>query len=301
MDWDDIRYFLALAREGTLSSASKILFVNVSTVSRRIDSFEKKISVRLFERLPTGYNLTSAGLEMKNSAERIESEIASLNRNIAGQDNQLKGKFRLTLPATLATHLLMPDFSQFCNDHPNINMIISVSSDIIDMTKREADIAIRITNNPPDHLVGRCLSKISKAIYASEDYLANHDYLNYPANLQWIGWEDNELIPKWVKDSWFPETPIHHHTNDLQVQFEAAKCGMGISVLPCFIADQEPSLKRIAPYTSGNYSELWILTHKDLISSARVKAFMNFMVKAIEKHKKVLVGNIINSKEEELI
>lgn len=299
MDWDDLRFYLAVARRGSIRGAAELLSVNASTVSRRIDAYEKKLGVRLFERLPTGYILTSAGEDMLGSAERIEDEVASLNRNLIGRDTQLNGTLRVTMPAALATHLLMPDFAAFGAKYPRIELEFAVSSEEFNLSKREADVAIRITDNPPEFLVGRNITKISKAIYASEDYLARHDPENHPESLNWIGWEDSEAFPQWVKNSRFSKAPIHHQTNDLLVQLEAARSGMGLAILPCFMADPVAGLRRLSIYSADFCGDIWILTHKDLRSTARVRTFMDFMVKAFDKHRDLLIGNYSTKSENE--
>ncbi|MFV2057624.1 MAG: LysR family transcriptional regulator [Thiohalomonadales bacterium] len=290
MNWDDLRFFLAVARKGSIRGASELLKVNASTVSRRIDAFENKLSVRLFERLPTGYVLTHAGADMVDSSERIEDEVASLNRSVIGRDTRLTGTLRVTMPATLATHLLMPDFAEFGRLYPGIELEFAVSTEEFNLTKREADVAIRITDKPPEYLVGRHITTIAKAIYASPAYIAHHDTDKFPERMNWIGWEENERFPAWIKASEFPKSPIHHQSNDILVQLEAAKSGMGLAMLPCFMADPIAELRRVSPCSLGLCGDIWILTHKDLRSTARVRTFMAFMAKAFEKHKKALHG-----------
>ncbi|VAW71024.1 Transcriptional regulator, LysR family [hydrothermal vent metagenome] len=297
MNWDDLRFFLAVAQKGSIRGASEALSVNASTVSRRIDTFEKKLGTRLFERLPTGYILTSAGEEILESSERIEDEVAKLDRNIIGRDAQLNGSLTVTMAAPLATHLLMPDFVKFGQRYPGIELELSVSSEEINLSKREADVAIRITNNPPEYLVGRHITDIAKAAYASHEYLATHN-IKQPELLRWIGWEDPELYPTWVKESIYPKTPVRHKANDILVQLEAAKSGMGMTILPCFMADSVPELTRISPISASHCGDIWILTHKDLRYTARVRIFMDYIVKAFEKHIPALTGSILQAKDQ---
>ncbi len=299
MDWDDLRFYLAVARKGSIRGASGVLAVNASTVSRRIDAFEKKLGVRLFDRMPTGYVLTPAGADILESAENIEDEVAKLDRSVIGRDTQLSGSLRVTLPTALATHLLMPDFATFSRGYPGIELELALSSEEFNLSKREADVAIRITPNPPEYLVGRHITKISKAVYASTGYLLKHDPKKYPQLSRWIGWGDQERHPQWVKDSNFPKTPVHHQADDLLVQLEAARSGMGLAMLPCFMADPVTDLQRITSHTLANCGDVWILTHKDLRATARVRLFMDFMVKAFAKHKKLLTGQYSTEIEQE--
>lgn len=296
MDWDDLRFYLAVARKGSIRGASSLLAVNASTVSRRIDAFEKKLGVRLFDRLPTGYVPTSAGEDMLKSVERIEDEVAKLDRSVIGRDAELSGALCVTMPGPLATNLLMPDFVAFGREYPGIELEIAVSFEEVNLSKREADVAIRITNDPPDYLVGHHVTKISKAVYASNDYLANHDPENHPESMNWIGWEDNNPSPPWVKDSDFPKTLTHHQANDIYVQFEAVKCGLGLALLPCFLADPVQELRRLSSISTVSCGDIWILTHKDLMATARVRIFMEYMLEAFNKHRDLLMGNKPNSK-----
>ena len=291
MDWDNLRFFLTVARKGTIRAASEELSVNHSTVSRRISAFEKKLGVRLFERLPNGYVLTPTGEEMLKSAQHIEDEVVKLDRQVIGRDAQLNGMLRVTMPTALATHLLMPDISAFTREYPSIQLELAFSSEEFNLRKREADIAIRLTPNPPDYLVGRRILTPAKGVYASHDYLAQHDPDNYPEQLNWIGWDEVSSQTQWNKDSRYSASSIVHKADDILAQLEAVKAGMGIAMLPCFIADTVPSLHRLELMTTrGNCGDLWILTHEDLRATARVRAFIDFMNKAFERHRDLLQG-----------
>jgi len=292
MDWDDLRFYLAVARKGSIRAASDGLAVNPSTVARRIDAFEKKLGVRLFNRLPTGYVLTPTGEDMLDSAERIEDEVATLDRQVFGRDAELNGSLRVTLPSLLATHLLMPDFAAFSRDFPGIVLEFALSSEEFNLSKREADVAIRLTKAPPDYLVGRRITHIAKAVYASTDYLQQHELAKYPEKMAWLGWEENEKHTRLIKESEFSQAPIHHQINDFLVQLEAAKAGMGLTYLPCFMADPVPSLQRISEVRPDICGDIWILTHKDLRFTARVRAFIDYMNEVFERHLDALQGKL---------
>ncbi len=300
MDWDDLRFFLAVARKGSIRSASVELSVNHSTVLRRINAFEEKLSVRLFERLPTGYVLTSTGEEMVESAQRIEDEVVKLDRQVIGRDTQLSGVLRVTMPLVLATHLLAPEFSAFSTAYPGIKLELAASDEEFNLKKREADVAIRITPNPPEYLVGRKILRPAKGIYASHTYMKPHDPVHHPEKMNWIGWEDAVEHPQWVKDSPFPISPIRHQAESLLVQLESVKAGMGLAMLPCFIADQVPSLFRLHlfPLAEASCGDLWILTHKDLRATARVRVFVDFMLNVLDRHRDLLEGRSYVNKPE---
>jgi len=294
MDWDDIRYFLAVARKGSIRAASLTLDVNQSTVSRRIGAFEKRLGVRLFEKLPTGYVLTDSGEDILGTATRIEDEVAVLDRQLYRQETDLSGSLRVTLPTPLAKHLLLPDLALFGQQYPNIKLEMSASDEEFNLSKREADVAIRVTDQPPEYLIGRNLLRFAKAVYASTDYISRHQISYDSSELHWIGWDDPVHDPQWIKDSPYPQAIAHHGINDVNIQLEAAKAGMGLAILPCFMADPLPQLQRLPPATPQPSKDVWILTHQDLRGTAKIRAFINFMGEAFERHRDLLEGRCPN-------
>jgi DNA-binding transcriptional LysR family regulator len=289
-DWDDLRYFLAVARKGSIRAAAAALAVNHSTVSRRIDAFEERANARLFERLPSGYVLTEAGEHILELVERIEANAIAVGRRLAGRDLELSGTLRATLPNTIATRLIMPDLVAFSEMYPEISLAINVSSSMADLTRRQADVAIRVSNDPPGNLVGRRLVKYARSVYASEQYLARHDVLSEPGRLEWIGWNDTVAKPQWVRESLYPDAIVRHSVPNTMAHLEAAKNAMGLCMLPCFIGDTEPSLRRLPPGHAEPDREIWLLTHEDLRHTARVRRFMDFIANAVLAKKDLLEG-----------
>jgi DNA-binding transcriptional LysR family regulator len=289
-DWDAFRFFLAGARRGSIRAAAADLGVNHSTVSRRIDAFEKKLDVRVFERLPSGYFLTQAGEEMLQSAERVEQETTTAERRVAGRDARLSGLLRVTLPDSLAQKLLMPDLVAFSEAHPEIDLELDVTSSMADLARREADVAIRLSNDPPGYLVGRRLLKYAKAIYASKAYLTRHDLLDGADKLRWIGWNDTVPDPQWVRESPYPQAPARNRIGSSMVQLEATKAGMGLGLLPCYMGDTEPALRRLPPGKPIPDRDIWLLTHEDLRHTARVRRFLDSMAEAILAKRGLLEG-----------
>lgn len=289
-DWDDLRFFLAVARKGSIRGAASDLGVNHSTVSRRIDAFEKKLDVRVFERLPSGYFLTQAGEEMLRSAERVQTEVTAAERRVAGRDARLSGLLRVTLPDSLAQSLLMPDLVAFCDAHPDIDLELIASSAMADLARRDADVAIRLSNDPPGYLVGRRLLKYATAIYASTAYLARHDPIANADELRWIGWSDTVSDPQWVRESPFPRAPARNRIASTMVQLAAAKSGMGLAMLPCYLGDTEPTLRRTLPHRPVPDRDVWLLTHEDLRHTARVRRFLDFIADAILAKRDLMEG-----------
>jgi len=291
MDWDDLNLVLAICRSGTLSGAAKSLGINYTTVFRRINAIEKKLDVRLFDRQPSGYVMTEAGEVMKRSAERIDEEVITLSREILGKDLRLQGAIRITAPEGVALRLLSPHLASFCRLHPDITMELIATSSSLRLSKREADLAVRVTNKPPDTYIGREVCKFRHGIYASPDYLENNQGLSLDEHL-WVMSEDNfefSPLPSWRK-KYHPEAKVVFSSNNTIAVVDAAKRGLGVTLLPCILGDREPGLIRIihAP-VELNFS-LWILIHPDLRNTARIKALMTFLLGELEKEKPAIEG-----------
>lgn len=289
MNWDDIKIFLALMRSGNVRAAAARLKVSHSTVARRIDALEEKLGVRLFDRLPAGYALTPVGEDMLKVAEGVEDELEGLERRVLGHDHKLSGRIRVTMVDALATSLLMPHLAEFTQRYPEIDLEVDVTYEPVDLDRREADIAFRFARNPPEHLVGRRLVTCATAAYASQEYLNSHD-LRDPASACWIGFGRRDPFPPWVKESNFPNIPVKGRFVSLLAQIEACKAGMGVGMLPCFLGEPEPSLKRLSPARLNPNFELWILTHRDMRTNARIRAFSQFMATAVITHRERLEG-----------
>ena len=289
-DWDDLRYFLAVARKRSVRGAAASLAVNHSTVSRRIDALEARANARLFDRRPSGYDLTEAGAHILDLVERIEADAVAVGRRLAGRDSELSGTLRIALPNTIATRLIMPDLAAFSEAYPEIDLAIDVSMSMADLARREADVAIRVSNDPPGNLVGRRLVKYARSIYASKEYLARCDGTGAPERLNWIGWDDKVANPQWVRESPYPDAAVRHRVPNTMAHLEAARNAMGICMLPCFIGDTEPALKRLPPGDAEPDREIWLLTHEDLRNTARVRRFKDFMAAAILAKKDLLEG-----------
>lgn len=287
INWEDIKLFLALVRSGTVRGAAEKLGLSHSTVARRTDAMEKQLAVRLFDRLPTGYAVTPAGEDMLSVAEDVENELNGLERRILGHDSQLAGHIRFTMVDFLSTDLLMPHLAKFMQKYPDIDLEIITTYDAMNLDNREADIALRFGQNPPEHLFGRRLTGIATAAYASEKYI-ECTKLDNPAAAQWIGFGANNQTPKWVKESAFPHLPVKGRFISLLVQLEACKAHMGLAMLPCFLGDGAPSLKRLSPPELKPNFDLWLLNHRDVRTTARFRVFSDFIATAIKSQRDVL-------------
>lgn len=291
LDWSDYQFVLAVGRTGTLSAAARTLGVNHSTVFRRINAIEKKLGVRLFERLPNGYAMTPAGEEMLSGAVRIEEEIITLERQLSGQDLRLSGHLRVTTTDTLWQKLLAPHFAAFIEKYPDIQLEVNIAGEFLNLTKRETDVALRPTSNPPENLIGRHLCDIASAVYAANDYLQ----MNPKPDLSTHAWlaPDDSLAHlssiRWLTKN-HPQARIVLRCNSLTGLLAAAKAGIGLVILPCFMGDSEPDLRRVTEPDSALSVGLWLLSHADLRRTARVRTFMSFITDKIMQDQLLLQG-----------
>ena len=287
-DWNDLKFFLAIAHNGTVSGAARLLGVNYTTVIRRLNSFEESMGFSVFDRQSNGYTLTRAGEAVLVSAQTIENAFVSLNSQATGSDNNLHGTIRIATTDLLAS-TLMPDMGDFLQRHSDIDLEVIGDSVTVDLANREADIAIRITNHSPkEHLLSRKIGVVTGSIYASASYLEQNLKKNKEEHT-WIGWDDNlshKVTRQFIGD-YIPENAkISCKVNSGVSLLQAIKSGIGIGYLWDFIGDKTPEIQRI--YPDKEYAlDLCLLINKDLYSTPRFRAAMDFLEKAI-KNKGIL-------------
>ncbi|MEO1523709.1 MAG: LysR family transcriptional regulator, partial [Cyanobacteria bacterium J06633_2] len=291
MNWNDVPVFLALARSGSVRTAAVRLSVSHSTVVRRIEALEAALEVRLFERSPQGYRLTQAGESVLSDAEKVENDIHRLELSVLGQDAKLSGNIRVTVADALIQFLIAPDLQQFKLTYPDIDLEITTSYDIADLSKREADVAIRFMKNPPEHLVGHRLPNLNICYYASHAYLEQHDLNADPPTATWVGMDEISTFPtrQWLKDSPYPHFPVRWSLPML-LQQTAARAGFGMVMLPCYRGDQDTALRRIPPGKVIQGKPGWVLTLDELRTTERVRVFVSFIAKAIWQYVDLLEG-----------
>lgn len=284
-DWDDLRLFLAVARAGSLSGAARTLGVTHSTVFRRIGAFEARFGVRLFDRMPGRYALTAAGEEMRNSVLRIEEQIAALALKVTGQDQRPSGMIRITTTDLLAVGLLPRHIAVFRAEWPGIEIEVVVADTMLDLTRREADVALRIGNPVQETLVGRRVGRLAFAVYAASGPSARE-----PGDSDWIGYGSAHGPLSRSLARWWPQMRQVFRTNSIIAAHAAARAGIGLAALPCVLADCDPELVRAASLPEDFMLDLWLLTHEDLRHTARVRILLDFMAAALAADADLLEG-----------
>src|SRR5215213_7959161 len=293
LSWDDFRYVKAIADTRSLGGAAQELAVNHSTVFRRLAQIEKQLGSRLFERSRGGYALTPCGEEMVRLAERMGEDIVTFERQVTGHDLRPSGELRVTTNDTALVHLMTDVFADFRRAYPEIVLDVVVAKQALNLSKRDADVAIRATEHPPETLIGRRVAGIAWAVFAaSAKAPANFDPETEDSAVDWIGFGDNLAslkAAKWLKKHAAPDR-IVYRINTVLGLAEATAAGIGYGILPCFIGASTPGLTRLTPPLDEVSSAIWLLTHADLRQTARVRAFMDFAGNEIAKRRKLLEG-----------
>jgi DNA-binding transcriptional LysR family regulator len=283
LSWDDLQFFLGVCRAGSISGAARLLAVNHSTVLRRIGSLEGTLGVRLFDRLPGGYALTASGNELSEQLAGVAERMEAAQRCLMGQDEEIKGVIRLTAPDTLVHGVLMPLLRRFREVHPAVQLQVVENNSFLSLTKREADVAVRGSNRPPENLVGRRVGDIQTAMYASKAYLKSLGKAHTFDDYTWVA-PDESLShleqAKWLGKRVAPAR-IAMRVDSLVGMVDAVEHGLGVGMLLCPLANACAGLVQLAPPQREMDTQIWILTHPDLRQVARMRAFTQFLFDAL--------------------
>jgi len=292
LNWQDLPLVLALARTRTLARAAEHLDVDVSTIFRRLNDLERQLRVRLFDRSAHGYALTAAGQRAAATAERIETELHALDREIAGRDQQL------TASETLSYAVLPPLLAKFHAAHPDIQLMLAIDNRVLDLTRREADVALRTRRPSEGSLFGRRLARIAWAFYGAKGSRLLQRNEGAPLELAHqavIGWEAPAariVASDWI-EAHVAATQIVYRSNSLINHLMAVRAGLGIALLPCYLADPVAEVRRLAPPLPELEGELWIITHKDLRDTARIRTFLNVVGDGIAAQRALFEGDTL--------
>lgn len=296
-NWNDLKLVLAVRRAESLVAGAKTLGVDHSTAFRRLRALEARLGARLFERLPGGvYAATSAGERIAATAERIETETDALDREVMGGDKRLTGTLRVTSSETLAYSVLTAELARFREAHPGILVELVVDNRILSLSRREADIALRVTRPKEPDLFGRKLADIAWTVYASPAlFEANGPPIpdGIPETMPFIGWGEEVTgiaAADWIAER-VPRSTIAYRASSLINQLTAARLGIGYALLPCYLGDTDGTLVRALPEPLDELMrELWIVTHADLRRTARVRAFFDIVGDGLAGRRDLFAG-----------
>lgn len=281
--WDDFRLVKAVAEAGGLTGAAAALGIAHSTAFRRLGQIEERLGTLLFERHRTGYAATPAGEEMVALAERVDGDIAAFTRRLAGQEIQPAGELRVTTSEALLVHLLTPIFAAFQRQCPEVRLDVVIADAALNLSKRDADVAIRATDTPPEALVGRRAARIGWALYGPREA---------EATVPWVSLNESFAALPVVKAerARVPAERVVYRLNSLSGLAEAIAAGIGQGHLPCFIGDKREDLVRLSAPLPELAADLWLLTHRELRHSARVRVFLDFVAAELRTRKPFIEG-----------
>jgi DNA-binding transcriptional LysR family regulator len=294
VDWDDVRHFLALARTGSVRAAGVSLGVSHSTVARRVETLETRLAVKLFDRHRDGYLLTAAGREMVSGAERVEREMAALERGLVGQDARLEGPVRVTCTDPFVAKILLGALAGLCARHPGIELEVDADAKNLDLSRREADVAVRALGtgaSPPEHLIGRKLVPIVVCSYVAAAHADRLDPARGGLEARWLGSERPRMVETLVATSSHPELPIWGSFDSMEVMIQAACAGLGLVMMPTYAGDPHPELRRLANPDLRHMADFWLLTHADLRDNARLRAARERIVAGLTEHAALFRGD----------
>lgn len=302
MDWDTVRYFLPVARYGSLTKAAELLGTTQSTVSRRISELEGSLDRVLFVRTPHGYDLTPEGASLLQAAIAIEDQFIDLERAGRGDDADQQGPsgtVRIATAENLASALLVPALPALRARHPALSIELSTGVRSVSMVRREADLSLRLVRPTQNTLVVRKVGEQAHGVYASAAYLESRGSESTGIALEeldWIGW-DSEFaslqLAVWLKEATGGK-PLAVATTSLAMQLAAVRHGLGAAVLPCFLGDADPLLRRVRPPPEVFSQDIWLTMDAGLSRLTRIRAVADWLVAVISAHADLLEGRAVS-------
>jgi DNA-binding transcriptional LysR family regulator len=290
--WDDVRFVLAIHRFGSLSAAARALNVNQTTVGRRLALLEESLQTRIFTHDGRRYQLTRAGQQMLPHVERMETEALALERDWLGQDRALSGSVSLTGPDALSVVVLVPLLHDFRRRFPEIDLELSCEERTLDLRRREADLALRVSRPREGSVVARKVAPFALGLYAARSYLegrgsprsselSRHDFV--------VLNREDAASTRWLRRK-AADARVALRTNSTLAQLGAVLAGLGLGLLPCYLAARHPSLVRLLPRDATSMSSLWLVVHRDLQRAARVRALSDYLAHALRPLHSALSG-----------
>lgn len=288
---NDLRLVAVVAAVGTLAGTARQLGLNHATVFRRINELEKTLGVRLFDRVKGRYAATGAGEELARAGERVEQAAQESLRKVAGQDLRPSGTVRIASTDTVVCHLLLPVVAQLRELYPDIHLQLVTANNFHNLSRRDADIAVRAAPHPPEHLVGQRIASMASAIYVAKNAAWMSAEVDFHA-APWVALDDSasgSLALRWLA-SQKPLDQVELRCSSLMAVLQACIAGLGLAVLPCFVGDVEPRLRRVGAPLAACASELWLLSHPDMRDTVRIKRVYEQLALALRQHAALLEG-----------
>ncbi|PAT41164.1 LysR family transcriptional regulator [Vandammella animalimorsus] len=282
MDWDNLRFFLALARTGTLVNAARTVQVDHTTVSRRIQALEKQMGAPLFAREASGHRLTEAGRHLLPQAEAMEAAFLSIESSSLVTQEGLSGLVRVGVPEGLGTQVLAAPLAELARQHPSLVIDLLALPRLVHLSRREADIVISLERPTRGSVVVTKLSDYVLRLYGARDYLAQHAPITSMDDLAehtFISYVDDLLFSKQLQflESFFQPQHFGLRSTSVLAQYQAVRAGAGLAILPAFIGDRDPALVQLLPQQAQFQRTFWMSMPAEIRHLARVQAVWQFL------------------------
>lgn len=282
IDWESIRYFLAVARLGTMSGAARSLEVDHATISRRLGALEAKIAARLVERLPRACRLTPLGQRVYELAQAMEESAYAIERLLDASRSPPSGRVTVSAPPALVANFLLKHLVAFRRANPGIQLSICPEARHVSLSRREADVVLRMTRPEEPTSVVRKLGRVSFGLYASADYAHLHD----PSSWEFIAYDAGFAGVR--QRAWLMEVaegrPIACEISDINNHLIAARAGAGVAGLPDFLAERDATLQRLSHNGEAFFQDIWMAVHRDLRHSPQIRVVMDFLLRTFADH-----------------
>ncbi|HVY15238.1 MAG TPA: LysR family transcriptional regulator [Rhodopila sp.] len=282
IDWEDIRHFLAVAQSGTLSGAARNLKVDHATVSRRLVALEAALDVRLVDRLPRSCRLTTIGKQVFDEAVQMEAGADGIGRLAKAAHAPLVGRVTLSAPPVLVTHLLAEHLARFRADYPNIRLSLPAQGRQVSLSRREADVAVRLVRPQEARSMTRKVGVMAFGLYAHRSYA----HLAAPQRWQFIAFDQS--FADMPQQRWLVgiagDRPVACELNHISEHLIAARAGVGVAGLPCFLGDRDSDLVRLHEDVPPFSRDIWLVVHRDLRKTPAVHAVMDFVAAVISEN-----------------
>jgi DNA-binding transcriptional LysR family regulator len=294
-DWNDLRYLLAIAREGSTLSAAKALGVSQPTVQRRLAALEERIDRKLVEHHPTGYRLTELGKALLPHAVDVERSVEAFQRQLMSAGEELTGTLRVTCPEGMASRLLAPMIEAFREKYPELRVDLIMTDRRLDLAKGEAEVALRMHEPGDDSLVARRIANSPWAIFASRSYIMRHgrpqrwEDLNQHVIIEFAGELADNHAARWLRSA-APKATIAIRGNSMLGVLAAVKSGAGLAPLPMLLGRSEDGLEPVLESIPEIDSKLYLVMHADLKRTPRVRAFCDFIVAEFARLRPLMTG-----------
>lgn len=287
MDWDDFKFVQAVAQTGSVRAAGERLRVHGSTVARHLDQLERRVGTRLFARTPRGMQITPAGAEVIEALDRVAGELDQVERSLRARGPLLAGPVTLAATPALARELLTPLLGRLLNEDPELDLALTTDPALALLQRGEADMALWLTDDPPEDLIGRPLGQVMACAYATSDHLAR---AGTGTRSRWVGGADPASLSARVRMRHFPDLALGLRLDDVLLRADALAAGLGTGLLPCHIGDGHPALVRAGAMEPVRQGDVWLFIRPDVRGVARIQTLSTFLQSLFNERRDALQG-----------